>query len=112
MTHLHDMTAGELLANYKSRKLSPVEVVDAVIAGRTPGLFVPRGALRQHPHLGQLPAMGAPIGIRRDVLDRLVEFWKTPRPPRKSRPSSRRCPSFPSPGATSPCRKLSRPTWA
>lgn len=32
MTQLHDMTAGELLAHYKSRKLSPVEVVDAVIA--------------------------------------------------------------------------------
>ena len=32
MTALHDMTAGELLANYKTRKLSPVEAVDAVIA--------------------------------------------------------------------------------
>ena len=29
---LHDMTAGELLAAYKTRKLSPVEAVDAVIA--------------------------------------------------------------------------------
>ena len=32
MTALPDMTAGELLANYKTRKLSPVEAVDAVIA--------------------------------------------------------------------------------
>ena len=32
MTALHDMTAGDLLARYKSRQLSPVEVVDAVIA--------------------------------------------------------------------------------
>ncbi len=32
MTALHDMTAGELLANYKTKKLSPVEAVDAVIA--------------------------------------------------------------------------------
>ncbi len=29
---IHDMSAGELLAAYKSRKLSPVEAVDAVIA--------------------------------------------------------------------------------
>src|SRR6478735_467591 len=32
MANLHDMTAVDLLAAYKSRKLSPVEVVDAVIA--------------------------------------------------------------------------------
>ena len=32
MTALHDMTAGELLATYKTKKLSPVEVVDAVVA--------------------------------------------------------------------------------
>jgi aspartyl-tRNA(Asn)/glutamyl-tRNA(Gln) amidotransferase subunit A len=32
MTALHDMTAGELLAAYQSRKLSPVEALDAVIA--------------------------------------------------------------------------------
>ena len=32
MTALHDMTAGELLAAYKTKKLSPVEAVDAVIA--------------------------------------------------------------------------------
>ncbi len=32
MTALHDMTAGELLAAYKSKSLSPVEAVDAVIA--------------------------------------------------------------------------------
>ncbi len=32
MTAIHDMTAGELLAAYKSKKLSPVEVTDAVIA--------------------------------------------------------------------------------
>src|SRR4030088_3829467 len=32
MTVLHDMTAGELLADYKTKKLSPVEAVDAVIA--------------------------------------------------------------------------------
>src|SRR6478735_3272456 len=32
MTQIHDMTAGELLAAYKSKKLSPVEAVDAVIA--------------------------------------------------------------------------------
>lgn len=31
MTLLHDMTAVDLLAAYKSKKLSPVEVVDAVI---------------------------------------------------------------------------------
>ena len=31
MTALHDMTAAELLAAYKSKKLSPVEAVDAVI---------------------------------------------------------------------------------
>ena len=32
MTALHDMTAGDLLAGYKSKKLSPIEAVDAVIA--------------------------------------------------------------------------------
>ncbi len=32
MTVLHDMTAGELLASYKAKKLSPIEAVDAVIA--------------------------------------------------------------------------------
>jgi aspartyl-tRNA(Asn)/glutamyl-tRNA(Gln) amidotransferase subunit A len=32
MTAIHDMTAVELLAAYKSKKLSPVEVVDGVIA--------------------------------------------------------------------------------
>jgi aspartyl-tRNA(Asn)/glutamyl-tRNA(Gln) amidotransferase subunit A len=32
MTTIHDMTAGELLAAYKSKKLSPVDAVDAVIA--------------------------------------------------------------------------------
>ena len=32
MTALPDMTAGELLANYKTKKLSPVDAVDAVIA--------------------------------------------------------------------------------
>ncbi|MDP2375819.1 amidase [Reyranella sp.] len=32
MTHIHDMSAVELLAAYKSKKLSPVEAVDAVIA--------------------------------------------------------------------------------
>ena len=31
MTAIHDMTAGDLLAAYKSRKLSPVEGVNAVI---------------------------------------------------------------------------------
>lgn len=31
MTEIHDMSAGELLASYKSRKLSPVDVVDHVI---------------------------------------------------------------------------------
>jgi aspartyl-tRNA(Asn)/glutamyl-tRNA(Gln) amidotransferase subunit A len=31
MTTLHDLTAVELLASYKSKKLSPVEVIDAVI---------------------------------------------------------------------------------
>ena len=31
MTTLHDMTAGELLAAYRTRKFSPVEAVDAVI---------------------------------------------------------------------------------
>src|SRR5258705_9544827 len=31
MTAIHDMTAGQLLAAYKSKKLSPVDVVDAVI---------------------------------------------------------------------------------
>lgn len=32
MTAIHDMTAGELLAAYKTKKLSPVEATDAVIA--------------------------------------------------------------------------------
>ena len=32
MTAIHDMTATDLLAAYKSKKLSPVEAVDAVIA--------------------------------------------------------------------------------
>ncbi len=32
MTAIHDMTAVDLLAAYKSKKLSPVDVVDAVIA--------------------------------------------------------------------------------
>src|ERR1700755_2444248 len=31
MTNLHDMSAVELLAAYKTKKLSPVEVTDAVI---------------------------------------------------------------------------------
>ena len=31
MSALHDMTAAELLAAYKTRKLSPVETVDAII---------------------------------------------------------------------------------
>jgi aspartyl-tRNA(Asn)/glutamyl-tRNA(Gln) amidotransferase subunit A len=31
MTALHDMTAADILASYKSKKLSPVEVTDAVI---------------------------------------------------------------------------------
>ena len=32
MTQIHDMTAGELLAAYKSKKLSPVYAVQGVIA--------------------------------------------------------------------------------
>src|SRR5512132_2853572 len=32
MTSLHDMTAADLLGAYKTRKLSPVEAIDAVIA--------------------------------------------------------------------------------
>src|SRR5260221_8442974 len=32
MTALHDMTATDLLAAYKSKKLSPVEAIDAVVA--------------------------------------------------------------------------------
>ena len=32
MTNIHDMTAGELLAAYRSRNLSPVHAIDAVIA--------------------------------------------------------------------------------
>src|SRR3982074_836582 len=32
MTAIHDLSAGELLAAYKTKKLSPVEAVDAVIA--------------------------------------------------------------------------------
>ena len=32
MTQIHDMTAVELLAAYKSKKLSPVEAVEGVIA--------------------------------------------------------------------------------
>src|SRR5438874_2629673 len=32
MTSIHDMTAADLLGAYKTRKLSPVEAVDAVIA--------------------------------------------------------------------------------
>ena len=32
MTALHDMTADDLLAAYKSKSLSPVEATDAVIA--------------------------------------------------------------------------------
>ena len=32
MTQIHDMTAADLLAAYKSKKLSPVEAVDGVIA--------------------------------------------------------------------------------
>ena len=32
MTQIHDMTAVELLAAYKSKKLSPVEAIDAVVA--------------------------------------------------------------------------------
>src|ERR1700694_6153813 len=32
MTALHEMTAGELLAAYKTKKLSPLEAVDAIIA--------------------------------------------------------------------------------
>src|SRR5258708_1801752 len=31
MTAIHDMSAGELLAAYKTKKLSPVEAIDAVI---------------------------------------------------------------------------------
>src|SRR5580765_4189013 len=32
MTAIHDMSAGELLAAYRARKLSPVEAVDGIIA--------------------------------------------------------------------------------
>ncbi len=32
MTAIHDMSAGELLAAYKTKKLSPVEAIDSVIA--------------------------------------------------------------------------------
>ena len=32
MTAIQDMSAGELLAAYKAKKLSPVEAVDAIIA--------------------------------------------------------------------------------
>src|SRR3979411_1421001 len=32
MTAIHDLSAGELLAAYKTKKLPPVEAVDAVIA--------------------------------------------------------------------------------
>src|SRR3984893_175216 len=32
MTAIHEMTAGDLLAAYKTKKLSPVEAVDAIIA--------------------------------------------------------------------------------
>jgi aspartyl-tRNA(Asn)/glutamyl-tRNA(Gln) amidotransferase subunit A len=31
MTAIHDMTAAEILAAYKSKKLSPVEVTDAIV---------------------------------------------------------------------------------
>src|SRR5258708_14896641 len=32
MTAIHDLTAAEILAAYKTKKLSPVEVIDAVIS--------------------------------------------------------------------------------
>ena len=60
MTELHDMTATELLAAYKTRKLSPVEAVDAVIT-----------------HIGKwepkLKALYAEV-VNQPVPDRLLEL--------------------------------------
>ncbi len=88
MTALHDMTATELLAGYKSRKLSPVDVVDAVVARieawepKLKALYAPdfgsaRKAARESEKRWQKAApMGAldgvPITIKENIATRGV----------------------------------------
>ena len=89
MTTIHDMTAGELLAAYKTKKLSPVEAVDAVIARieawepRLKALYAPdfegarkagpgrrRSAGRQGKPQGALD--GVPITIKENIATKGV----------------------------------------
>ena len=88
MTVLHDMTAAELLAAYKTRKLSPVEAVDAVIAHigkwepRLKALYAPdfEGARqmaresekRWHAGKPQGALDGVPITIKENIATRGV----------------------------------------
>ena len=70
MTSIHDMTAVELLAAYKTKKLSPLEAVDAVIARieawepRLKALYAPdfAGARRLAGESAKRWAAGKPIG--------------------------------------------------
>ena len=70
MTAIPDMTAGELLAGYKTKKLSPVEAVDAVIAHigkwehKLKALYAPDfgGARKQAQASEKRWQQGAPIG--------------------------------------------------
>ena len=64
------ITSDSTLAAFGGR----ATVLDALSGGAVPGLFVPRGFLRHDPSLGALPMAGSPIGIRRDVLDALIDL--------------------------------------
>src|SRR6267143_4689865 len=88
MTVLHDMTAADLLAAYKTRKLSPVETIDAVIARieawepKLKALYAPdfEGARRQAKasekrwHQGQPQGAldGVPITIKENIATKDV----------------------------------------
>lgn len=88
MTDLHDMTAGELLAAYKTRKLSPVEAVDAVITHigkwepRLKALYAPdfegaRKAAKESEKRWQAGSLqgaldGVPITIKENIATRGV----------------------------------------
>ena len=70
MTAIHDMTAADLLAAYKTKKLSPVEAIDGVIARieawepRLKALYAPDfGTARKHARESEKRwAAGKPVG--------------------------------------------------
>ena len=77
MTTLHDMTAVELLAAYKTKKLSPVEVIDAVIhrieawEPKLKALYAPdfEGARKAAKDVGEALAGGQATGRARRRAD-------------------------------------------